>query len=158
MSPDAAEERERDLNMDVAMRTASTVGHALANLLMPVLGYIELSGRAPDPRLDDAYEEKLKFSGDNLLPITSVDSILETFLGIRPTSTANVPPKAASNGSTSAATAAAFDVAKFKEEFVPKDEPVELPVLSSDPTEAELLEFASAHPTVRLAKRVFRWR
>jgi len=36
------------------MRTASTVGHALANLLMPVLGYIELSGRAPDPRLDDA--------------------------------------------------------------------------------------------------------
>jgi len=36
------------------MRTGSTVGDALANLPTPVLGYIELSGRPPDPRLDDA--------------------------------------------------------------------------------------------------------
>ena len=109
-----------------------------------------------DPRLDDAYEEKLTFCGDDLLPIRSVDKIVEAFLGIRPVSAADSTFKAASNGSASTATAPAFDVAKFKAEFAPADEPVELPVLSSDPTEAELLEYADAHPKVRLAKRVFR--
>jgi DNA polymerase-3 subunit gamma/tau len=122
---------------------------------LPSLSSEELE-HTDDPRLDDAYEEKLKLSGDNLLPITNIGTIVEAFLGIRPASAANVTPKAASNGSTSTAVAPAFDVAKFKEEFVPKEENVELPALSSDPTEAELIEYANAHATVRLAKRVFR--
>ena len=77
-------------------------------------------------------------------------------MGIRPSISANAPPKAASNGANSTAAAPAFDVAKFKAEFSPNEENVELPVLGTDPTDAELLEYANAHPTVRLAKRVFR--
>ncbi len=111
---------------------------------------------ADDQRLDDAYEEKLRITGDDLLPINGASRFIEIFSGA-PRSTA-VPKPIAANGSSAAAAAVApaFDVAKIRDEIAPIDETVELPVLSSDPTEAELLEFAKAHPSVRAAMRVFR--
>ena len=120
---------------------------------LPSLSSAELE-HADDTRLDDAYEEKLRFTGDDLLPIKSVDTIVEIFLGVRNASVVKSPQKAASSGVATAA-APAFDVAKIKDEIAPK-QVVELPVLGSDPTEAELLEYANAHPSVQAAKRIFR--
>lgn len=122
---------------------------------LPALSSAELE-HIDDNRLDADYEEKLRLTGDDLLPIRGLDEIIEALLGIRPASVPSALHKAGSTGSAAAAAAPAFDVAKFKEEFVPKEESVELPVLSSDPTEAELLEYANAHPAVRAAKRIFR--
>ena len=122
---------------------------------LPSLSSAELE-HADDQRLDDGYEAKLMLTGDDLLPIKSVDQIIELFLGNRPASAVNSPRNAHATGSTGTAAAPAFDVAKFRDEFVPKEESVELPVLSSDPTEAELIEYANAHPVIRAAKRIFR--
>ena len=115
---------------------------------LPTLSSAELE-HVDDKRLDEGYEEKLWLTGDDLLPIKGVDKIIETFLGVRPVSAT------VSNGSAAAA-APAFDIAKIRDEIAPKQEAVELPVLSSDPTEAELLEYANAHPSIRAAKRIFR--
>ncbi|MFM9903701.1 MAG: DNA polymerase III subunit gamma/tau [Pyrinomonadaceae bacterium] len=107
-----------------------------------------------DQKLDDAYETKLAFSGDDLLPLPSSEKLIEILFG----EVYRVPvldPKPPTNGHA-AAVMSAVDVAKFKEEFVPKEEAVELPVLSEAPTEAELFAYAEAHPAVRLARRVFK--
>ncbi len=122
---------------------------------LPSLSSDELE-HIEDQRLDDGYEEKLRLTGDDLLPLKNVDKIIENFLGIKPTSAVIPTAKAFSNGSAAIAVAPAFDVAKFRDEIAPVEGSVELPILSSDPTEAELLEYANAHPAVRLAKRIFR--
>ncbi len=121
---------------------------------LPSLSSDELE-HIDDQRLDDAYEEKLKITGDNLLPITGAVRLVESIFGEPHTVSATTSQKPMSNGSATAA-APAFDVAKLKADIAPKQEAVELPVLSSDPTEAELLEYANAHPKVQAAKRVFR--
>ena len=107
-------------------------------------------------KLDDAYEDKLRLTGDDLLPIISAAAFVDSLLGIKTAVTSGISKSngAASGGATAAALA--FDVAKPKITIAPKQEAVELPILSSDPTEAELLEYANAHPTVQTAKRVFR--
>jgi len=122
---------------------------------LPTLSSAELE-HIEDARLDVDYEEKLRLTGDDLQPIKGFDKILDMFLGIRPASIQNSTPMSASKGSAATGTAPAFDVVKFRDEFVPKEESVELPVLSDDPTDAELLEYANAHPAVRAAKRIFR--
>ena len=63
---------------------------------------------------------------------------------------------AATNGHTAAAVVPAFDAAKLREEISPSLPDVELPVLGPEPTVSELLAYASAHPAVRAAMRVFR--
>lgn len=117
---------------------------------LPSLTSAELE-HADDQRLDDAYEEKLRLTGDDLMPIRGVEKIMETFLGVKP---ANMPQRSSVNGSAAAAAAPAFDVAKIKS--MPQQETVGLPVLGDNPTEEELLEYANAHPSVQAAKRIFR--
>lgn len=119
---------------------------------LPSLSAVELE-HVEDQRLDDAYDDKLRITGDDLLPIKSVEQLVETFLGI----------KAAAKGTTqisvinglAAAAAPAFDVTQLNE-IVPKNELVDLPVLGDDPTEEQLLAYANAHPTVKAAKSIFR--
>jgi hypothetical protein len=99
-----------------------------------------------DNRLDTGYEMQLAWSGDDLLPIAAALDIVEGWLGSgfaeRP------PPPQASNGTAYAPA--------YEPRSSAVDEPAELPVLSAEPTEEELLEYARAHPAVREAIRVFR--
>jgi hypothetical protein len=104
-----------------------------------------------DQWLDDAYERKLSFSGDDLAAISSVKPfvaslVAEPQIGIRSASTPT------SSASTSAAVALALS------ETVDNSvvENVQLPALGDDPTEQELLAYANAHPAVRAALKVFR--
>ena len=104
-----------------------------------------------DQWLDDAYERKLAFSGDDLSPITEIKSFVAALVHETPTvlQTAAAPT---SSASTSAAVAMALS------EFVhPSVEPhAELPILGPQPSEQELAAYAQAHPAVRAALKVFR--
>lgn len=105
-----------------------------------------------DTRLDAGYEEKLTWSGDLLMPINGASELVERYFGngqFSPSATA------APNGGAATAPARIVDVASIAPRLEPIED-VELPVLSDDPTDAELMAYAEAHPTVRAAKRVFR--
>lgn len=109
-----------------------------------------------DARLDNAFETKLLLSGDDLMPIGGSQNLVETLLGFGSKEVAALRPVAMNGGASSAAAVPAFDVAKFKEEILPEQIPRDIPALGPDPTEAELLAFAAAQPSVRAAMRVFR--
>ncbi|MFN0278569.1 MAG: DNA polymerase III subunit gamma/tau [Pyrinomonadaceae bacterium] len=122
----------------------------LPNLSSEDLEHIEVE------KLDNAYEEKLRLTGDNLLPIITATAFVDSLFGIKPVIFPNASRSngAALGGATAAAPA--FEVTQLKNEIASKQDAVELPILSSDPTEGELLEYANAHPSVQAAKRVFR--
>ncbi len=111
-----------------------------------------------DKKLDDGYEDKLGIVGDDLLPIKGSNKLIEALFGeaiaepvIEPRS------RPATNGSSQAAAVApTLEATKLRDEMVPKQEDIELPALTADPTEEELLAYANAHPSVRAAMRVFR--
>ncbi|MEO6654864.1 MAG: DNA polymerase III subunit gamma/tau [Pyrinomonadaceae bacterium] len=109
-----------------------------------------------DEKLDDAYEEKLMFSGDDLMPINGSVKLVRELLGEIYAPPVAAPRPLTTNGGSAAAAVPAFDVAKFKGEISQDEEDVELPTLSADPTESELLAFAHAHPSVRTAMKIFR--
>ncbi|MBV9240649.1 MAG: hypothetical protein JO314_01460, partial [Acidobacteria bacterium] len=114
----------------------------LARLSSEELEHVE------DDRLDNAYEEKLYFTGDNLFPIENADRVV-AFLVPRE------PSRAASAGSGAAA-APAVDVSHMIADLKLEEEDVALPELGEDPSEEELLAYASAHPAVRRVMRTFR--
>ncbi len=106
-------------------------------------------------RLDDAYEERLLLTGDNLLPIGGSDTLIKMLFG---ESADSVPAgrSAPSVSATAAAVKPAFDVERFKAEIAPEEPAIPLPELSSEPTADELEQYARAHPAVRSVIRVFR--
>jgi hypothetical protein len=108
-----------------------------------------------DARLDDAYEEKLFRTGDDLSPIGNAVAIVEKLLGVLSERLRPMASQPVGNGSMAGA-APAFETSNLKDKIVPKLEAVEMPKLAGDPTETELLEYAGAHPAVRTAMRVFR--
>ncbi len=107
-----------------------------------------------DPKLDDAYEEKLALAGDDLLPLVGAKELIASLFGEEFEKPAP-RPYPASNGSA-AAVVPAFDVEKLRNEISPPEPDVPLPVLGPEPTDLELLAYARAHPAVRAAMRIFR--
>lgn len=108
-----------------------------------------------EDKLDTAYENKLTRNDDNLLPIGNAAKIVEEMLGTNQTN--NFP----ANSENQTGSAAAFAPAKAKPFFeIPNfdtdDESEELPVLSENPTQAELLDYAHKHPIVKKVLRTFR--
>ena len=102
-----------------------------------------------DPWLDDTFERKLAWSGDDLSPIKSASSWLAGFL----VDQVSAPrPVVASNGNSAAA--AAMALAETTE--TTGTEAVELPQLNEHPTDPELMAYAKAHPAVSAALKVFR--
>ena len=104
-----------------------------------------------DPWLDDAYERKLAFSGDDLSPIIEIKSFVAALVPETPNvlQTTSVPN---SGASTSAAVAMALS-----EIVESADEPeIKLPILGREPSEQEMAAYARAHPAVRAALKVFR--
>lgn len=104
-----------------------------------------------DKALDEAYERKLELTGDDLLPISSALEIAALAIGTRQ----RMDPISANSGGTAAAPARS-PLSISIPDFVTEDESVELPKLSENPTNEELLAYAKAHPTVRKALRIFR--
>lgn len=104
-----------------------------------------------DKALDEAYERKLELTGDDLLPISSALEIAALAIGTRQ----RMDPISANSGGTAAAPARS-PLSISIPDFVTEDESVELPKLSENPTNEELLAYAKAHPTVRKAMRIFR--
>ncbi len=121
---------------------------------LPQLSSDELA-HFEDPRWDDAYEERLLLTGDDLLPLGTADTLIRMLFG----ETAEAIPTrriAEPMAATAAAAKPAFDVEKFKAEILPAEADVPLPELSDDPGDEELDQYARAHPAVRAAMRVFR--
>jgi hypothetical protein len=114
----------------------------LARLSSEELEHIE------DDKLDNAYEQKLYFTGDNLFPIKNAERIV-AFLAPQE------PQRSASNGYGTAA-APAVDVSHMIADMQPEEADIPLPELGDDPTEDELLAYAKAHPAVRRVMRTFR--
>jgi DNA polymerase-3 subunit gamma/tau len=102
-----------------------------------------------DRRLDEAYEAKLALTGDDLMPLKSMSEFVGAMFG-----PSTPKPISMSNGSA-AAPVRTVDVSAIRPKL-PDDEPVEIPILGTDPTEEELMNYANALPAVRAAKRVFR--
>jgi len=100
-----------------------------------------------DSWLDGAFEEKLRRSGDDLLPFRDASTLAGPLIS-------GESDEKEMNGGP----------ARPKHEFVlgqkddDGDEESELPELPDNPTDAELLAYAEHHPLVRRVKRVFRGR
>jgi hypothetical protein len=104
-----------------------------------------------DQWLDDAYERKLAFSGDDLSPITEIKSFVAALFHETTTVLQTV---AAPTAGASMSAAVAMALSEFVE---PSVEPhAELPILGAEPTDQELAAYAQAHPAVRAALKVFR--
>ncbi len=104
-----------------------------------------------DERLDNAYEEKLTFTGDDLMPIGNAAKLAEAFSQASP----KLVQTTYSNGSSATAAAPAIDVSAMIPDHVREPENIDIPTLSDDPTDEELRAYAEAHPAVRRAMRVF---
>jgi DNA polymerase-3 subunit gamma/tau len=116
---------------------------------LPPLSSLDLE-HVDDTKLDDAYEEMLAITGDDLQPIAGVEKIAEALIGRAVTTASN---GTGANGSSGAAAARAY--------APPVMRPVApstagLPKLSDDPTEEELRAYAEAHPSVQAAMRIFK--
>ncbi|HEY0427204.1 MAG TPA: DNA polymerase III subunit gamma/tau [Pyrinomonadaceae bacterium] len=108
-----------------------------------------------DKWLDDDYERKLQFLGDNLFPIENASKIVEFVLGTNQTSDVGATMQTSNSNGTAVARA------KDKPIFVPPefdddDADAPLPELSDDPTEEEMWNYVHAHPLVKKALRIFR--
>lgn len=103
-----------------------------------------------DKNLDALFEQKLEWSGDDLLPIKGAGEMAAALSGT-PAADRSV---ANSNGSAAAPARAPLNIQI--PDFSAEDEPVELPVLGESPTKEELLQYAKAHPLARKAMRIFR--
>lgn len=116
---------------------------------LPPLSSLDLE-HIEDTKLDDAYEEMLTINGDDLMPIAGIDSIVESFIGRAPSSGTN---GGAADGPSAAAAARAY--APEVRRPIPVTG-VELPKLSEEPTDAELRNYAEAHPSVQAVMRIFK--
>jgi DNA polymerase-3 subunit gamma/tau len=146
--PDEPEPIDEPLDETLSKEPPTVPAFTAMPVRLAPLSSIELE-HIEDTKLDDAYEEKLAVTGDDLLPIVTAQRIAEKLLGV-----SAAPQQTVSlNGRAAAATAPAMDLSSVLPQ---PEENVEIPVLSDDPTEKELLAYAEAHPAIRNAKRVFR--
>ncbi len=133
-----------ELIKEMAQASAAAFPVRLPPLSAEMLEHID------DKRLDSGFEEKLSISGDDLLPLAGASGIMDQLFGDRNAA------RPVSNGGSAAAPARAVDTAAIAPKFEPINYNVELPELSDDPTDEELMAYANAHPSVKAAIRVFR--
>ena len=138
----------------IVKRSASQFDPSTMPVRLPPIASEELE-HVEDKALDNAYEEKLARAGDDLLPLGAAADIVEKLLG----SIANIARPASapvSNGQISAAAAPAYDIRGLMPEPDAEITAVDLPKLGDSPTDEELLAYATAHPAVRQAVKIFR--
>jgi DNA polymerase-3 subunit gamma/tau len=103
-----------------------------------------------DKVLDPLYERALMWSGEKIGTIPGAAKIVRELIGDRP----EVAIAAHANGTGAAP--ARIPVSIQIPDFVAIEESGEVPQLSDDPSERELLEFAEAHRSVQRVRRIFR--
>lgn len=106
-----------------------------------------------NPRLDDAYDERLLLTGDDLLPIGEADTLIKMLFG---DTSEKVSLVAEPTAISAAAAKPAFDVEFFKAQITPAEPDILLPELGEQPSTELLEKYARAHPAVRTVMRVFR--
>lgn len=106
-----------------------------------------------DKSLDELYERRLSLLGDNLFPIKNASKLVEIAIQSNQT---EIVKFETSNGKSAAAFAPAFDISPYMPKLDEDESETDLPKLSENPTEAEMLEYAQAHPLVKKAMRIFR--
>lgn len=108
---------------------------------------------ADDDWLDSTLDQRLIAAGDDLKPLPNASGLLAAAIKRR-------SQPSATNGYANGSAAAAAVPAREAAPFVPPvfdDQPLaEMPPLSADPSEEELLAYANASPIVRSALKVFR--
>ena len=110
----------------------------------------ELLEHVEDTWLDAAYDRKLEWSGDDLTPMANAPRLVEDLIG--KVVSAGVAP-AASNGS---AAAPALSAIYTPPDFSESDDIPEPERLTGTETDEQLNAYASNHPLVRKAMRIFR--
>ncbi len=122
------------------------------DLPLPAIPSEELV-HADDDWLDNALDQRLAATGDDLKPLPNAAELLAAALKRR---SQPAPSNGNTNGSFAAA-APALEIAAFVPPVFEEEEaPAEMPVLSADPTEEELIAYAKADRLVRSALKVFR--
>ncbi|CAN5511080.1 hypothetical protein BH10ACI1_BH10ACI1_28860 [soil metagenome] len=106
-----------------------------------------------DKNLDERYERILARLGDNLFPIKNAEKIVDFTLKSNQANGILIESAPSKNG-TAAAPARDFSalIPNFEEDEVE----TELPELSDNPTEEEMMYYAKNHPLVKKVMRLFR--
>jgi DNA polymerase III subunit gamma/tau len=126
---------------------------SLMPVKLPPISSEELE-HVEDNWLDTDYERKLQQLGDDLFPIKNASQIVEFVLGTNQANNIGATIET-SNGGAAAAFAPAKDYSSIIPDYSAEDDETGLPVLSDNPTEAELMNYAENHPLVKKAKRIF---
>ena len=112
-----------------------------------------------DGHLDTAYETALLRAGDDLKPLKSPRAIKEFLASSGPLGGFKAAGERSNEmGGTSSAAAAVMQRVGEMQSANTNDETQPLPELGENPSEAELIAYAEAHPIVRKAMRIFRAR
>lgn len=119
------------------------------DLPLPDISSEELE-HADDEWLDSAFDRKLAATGDDLKPLPHASAIAAAALKRRSQSESTL-----TNGNGSAA-APARQTAVYTPPVFEEEPILEMPVLSADPTEEELLAYANADRVVRSTLKIFR--
>ncbi len=144
-----------DRSSDLILHTpkeANNESIAPANVRLAALTSEELE-HAKDEKLDDVFEEKLTYNGDDLRLIPTAQALVGMLVGaeyvmpVRP---------AQGNGNKAVATAPKRDMSHLIPDIGRKKPRLEVPTLPKEATDDDLLMFANSHPTVHEAKRIFR--
>ncbi|HMM78511.1 MAG TPA: DNA polymerase III subunit gamma/tau [Pyrinomonadaceae bacterium] len=104
-----------------------------------------------DSRLDDAYESALRFAGDDLRPLKSGGE-----LAARLSDRGRSARSQAHSAGGGTAARPAIDLSHLIPKAPSIDTAQSLPELSDSPTKEELMAYANALPSVRLARQIFR--
>lgn len=104
-----------------------------------------------DSWLDNAFEEKLARSGDDLSPFKNASALVETLVGF---ARANGP--AMSSNGNGDRTANLENPGFEPPAFAGDETDAALPSLPENPTDEQLLAYAQAHPRVKKVIRIFR--
>jgi DNA polymerase-3 subunit gamma/tau len=108
-----------------------------------------------DNWLDTAYENRLMWSGDDLVPIPGASKIAAALFNGAQIQT-STPAGETSNGNSAAGAAPARIDLSFMPSLDAEDAFETVPTLSENPTEEQLLAYANSHPVVKRALRIFR--
>lgn len=101
-----------------------------------------------DKTLDAAYEHKLLISGDNLLPVKNASAIVAAVVGR--VSVQNAEAVSGPGGIAAVRAPVNIEIPRVE------DQDISLPALPPNPTQEQILAYASAHPAVRRIARLFR--
>lgn len=112
----------------------------------------ELIEHVDDDWLDKAYETRLQDTGDDLRPFPHAAEIAAA--AVKKRSGSGTP----NSSGSAAAVAPALEPFVYTPPVMPEEPEMEMPVLSAEPTEDELIAYAQADRVVRSALKIFRGR